>query len=133
MQKMNDSTNAKATNNLYSNMMRWQFLATLAVAVIAYLVGKEHAFLSAGAGGFCVLTGAFVASKVAARSAGNLDPSTILINLLKAEGIKLLVIALLVFLVFKLYIQLVPAALIAGLAAAALFSGAALAKINEPI
>jgi ATP synthase protein I len=53
--------------------------------------------------------------------------------MLKAEAVKILVIAVLLFLVFKLYQQLVPVALIAGLAAAALFSGAALAKVNEPI
>ncbi len=40
---------------------------------------------------------------------------------------------MLLFVSFKLYHQLVPIALIAGLAAAAVFSGAALAKTDKTI
>lgn len=130
---MNDINNGSATNNLYSNMMRWQFLATSAVAVMAYLVSGKHASFSVIAGGLSVILGALVASKVAARSEGKTDPTTILVNLLKAEAIKILIIGVVLFFTFKMYQQLVPFALIAGLAAAALFSGAALAKTKEPI
>lgn len=130
---MNDINNGLAINNLYSKMTRWQLLATLVTAVIAYLLAGLHAFMSVIAGGFSVLVGAYLASKIAARSNNKEEPSAILVNLLKAEAIKILVIAVMLFVVFKLYQQLVPVALIAGLAAAALFSGAALAKVNEPI
>ena len=130
---MNDTNNGLAINKLYSKMTQWQLLATLAAGVVAYFLGGLHAFCSVVAGGVSVLVGAFIASKVAARSNNKIEPSAILLNLLKAEAIKILVIALLLFAVFKLYQQLVPVALIAGLAAAALFSGAALAKVNEPI
>lgn len=60
----------------------------------------------------------------------NKEASAILINLLKAEATKILVIIVLLVMIFKMYTQLVPFALIAELAAAALFSGAALSKLK---
>jgi ATP synthase protein I len=55
----------------------------------------------------------------------------VLINMLKAEAVKIVLIALLLLIAFKLYKQLVPMALMAGLAASALFSGAALSKLKN--
>lgn len=133
MQNMNENNHSVATQDLYRRMTRWQTLATVATAVVAYLMGGDHALLSVLAGGCSVIIGAYVASIVAEKSNNDQQPSAILINLLKAEAIKIVVIAVLLFLIFKLYEQLVPLALIAGLASAALFSGAALAKVNKPI
>jgi ATP synthase protein I len=118
---------------VYRNMLRWQWLSTLAVAIIALLLAGIHAAVSVVLGGASVITGAYVASKVAANVAENAEASTVLINMLKAEAIKIALIALILFVVFKNYAQLVHMALIAGLAAAALFSGAALAKLKTPI
>ncbi len=121
------------TDNVFSKMLRVQIIATLAVAVIAVVISGLHAGLSALAGGGAVIISAFIASKVAERTAKNKDASAILVNLLKAEAVKILCILVLLFVTFKLYKQLVPFALIAGLAAAALFSGAALSKFKDDI
>ncbi len=115
-----------ASNSVFSNMLRWQLVATGVVALVALFIFGVHAGISAVAGGLSVVVAAFVASKIAQRS--NKEASAILINMLKAEAIKILLVVILLFITFKVYKQLVPIALIAGLAAAALFSGAAMAK-----
>ena len=120
-------------DNVFSKMLRVQIIATVAVAVIALVISGFHAGMSALAGGGTVIISAFIASKVAERTAKNKEASAILVNLLKAEAVKILCILVLLFLTFKLYKQLVPFALIAGLAAAALFSGAALSKFKDDI
>lgn len=126
---MDNSNNGLATNKVFSEMLRWQLSATSVVAVIAVLVSGLHACISVLAGGLSVVIGAFIASKIAQRH--KKDASAILINLLKAEAVKILVIVVLLFITFKVYKQLVPFALIAGLAAAALFSGAAISKLDD--
>ncbi len=115
-----------ASNSVFSSMLRWQLVATGVVALVALFIFGVHAGISAVAGGLSVVVAAFVASKIAQRS--NKEASAILINMLKAEAIKILLVVILLFITFKVYKQLVPMALIAGLAAAALFSGAAMAK-----
>jgi len=111
-------------------MLKIQLVATLAVAVVALLIAGLNASASAILGGASVLLGAIAASAIARRNANNDDATAILVNLLKAEAVKILVIIVLLVIIFKLYKQLVPFALIAGLAAAALFSGAALSKLK---
>jgi len=111
-------------------MLKIQVIATVAVAIAATLLSGLHAGVSAILGGASVVAGAYVASKVAKRGDGKTEPSAILINLLKAEAVKILVIIVALVIIFGFYKQLVPFALIAGLAAAALFSGAALSKLN---
>lgn len=118
------------TSDVFSKMLKIQVIATLAVAVIMFLFFNVHGLISATFGGASVVLGAYVASLVAKRSVNKTDASAILINLLKAEAVKILMIIVLLVIVFSFYKQLVPFALIAGLAAAALFSGAALSKLN---
>ncbi len=111
-------------------MLKIQLVATLAVALVMYFASGVPAAVSAILGGLSVVVGAYVASLVAKRGANKTDASAILINLLKAEAVKILMIIVILVIVFSFYKQLVPFALIAGLAAAALFSGAALSKLN---
>ena len=118
------------TSDVFSKMLKIQLVATLAVALVMYFVSGAHAALSAVFGGLSVVVGAYVASLVAKRGANKTEASAILINLLKAEAVKILMIIVILVIVFSCYKQLVPFALIAGLAAAALFSGAALSKLN---
>lgn len=54
-----------------------------------------------------------------------------LLSLLKAEAVKIFVIALVLLVIFKFYEELVPLALIGGLACAALISGAALRTLDQ--
>lgn len=111
-------------------MLKIQVIATAAVAVVALVLSGLYAGLSAALGGASVIIGAYAASMIARRSKNKNDPSAILINLLKAEAVKILVIIVALLIIFVVFKQLVPFALIAGLAAAALFSGAALSKLN---
>ncbi len=118
---------------MYRNMLRWQVMATLVVVAVAGLTSGISAAVSAFLGGMAVIIGAWFAAKIAARGRAKKQPTDVLLNLLKAEAVKILIIAIMLFAVFKLYQSLVPFALIAGLAAAALFSGAALAKSQTPV
>lgn len=111
-------------------MLKIQLIATVAVAIVLLIASGLHAGISAMLGGSAVLIGASFASLIARRGAKNEDPTAILVNLLKAEAVKIIMIILLLIIVFKVYMQLVPFALIAGLAATALFSGAALSKLK---
>ena len=111
-------------------MLKIQLMATVAVAAVMLVTSGLHASISAMLGGSAVLIGASVAAYIAKRGAHNEDPTAILVNLLKAEAVKIMMIIILLIIVFKVYKQLVPFALIAGLAAAALFSGAALSKLK---
>ena len=117
-------------SDVFSKILKIQLVATLMVAVIAMVISGLNAGISAVLGGACVLLGTSGAAMIAKRSANTEDSSSILVNLLKAEAVKILVIIVLLVIIFKVYKQLVPFALIAGLAAAALFSGAALSKLK---
>jgi ATP synthase protein I len=111
-------------------MLKIQLVATFSVAILALIVSGLHASVSAMLGGASVVLGACAAVAVAKRGENDKDASAILVNLLKAEATKILIIIVLLIVIFKLYKQLVPFALIAGLAAAALFSGAALGRLK---
>jgi ATP synthase protein I len=128
---METSKPGAATSSIFSKMLRSQLIATSVVSAIALVISGLHGGISALAGGMSVVIGALLASKIAQRGDRKKDASAILINLLKAEAVKILVIVVLLFITFKVYKQLVPFALIAGLAAAALFSGAAISKLDN--
>ena len=117
------------TASIFSKMLQLQLIATAVVAIASLVIAGLHASLSALLGGSAVMIGAFIAAKIAQRS--KQDATAVLINLLKAEAVKVLVIVILLFITFKVYKQLVPFALIMGLAAAALVSGAAMTKLDK--
>ena len=117
------------TAYIFSTMLRLQLIATASSSIISLLITGMHAGVSALIGGAVVMVGAFLGSKIAQRT--KQDATATLINLLKAEAVKVIVIFALLLIVFKVYRQLVPFALIAGLAAAALVSGAAMSKLDK--
>ena len=117
------------TAYIFSTMLRMQLIATASSSIISLLITGMHAGVSALIGGAVVMVGAFLGSKIAQRT--KQDATATLINLLKAEAVKVIVIFALLLIVFKVYRQLVPFALIAGLAAAALVSGAAMSKLDK--
>lgn len=117
------------TASIFGKMMHLQLIATAVVAIASLVISGLHAGVSALLGGLAVMVGAFLAAKIAQRN--KQDATAVLINLLKAEAVKVLVIFVLLLIVFKVYMQLVPFALIAGLAAAALVSGAAMSKLDK--
>ena len=122
-------TENTTTAAVFSKMLRLQLIASAVVAIASLVISGLHAGLSAVLGGGAVMLGAFVGSKIAQRN--NKDATAILVNLLKAEAIKILIIIVLLFVTYKIYKQLVPFALIAGLAAAALVSGAAMSQLDK--
>jgi ATP synthase protein I len=124
-------TENTTTASIFSKMLRLQLIATAIVAIASLVISGLHAGMSALLGGSAVMIAAFIASKIVQRN--KVDATAVLINLLKAEAIKILIIIVLLFVTYKVYKQLVPLALIVGLAAAALVSGAAMSKLDKDI
>jgi ATP synthase protein I len=108
---------------LYINMLIWQLLATCLVGVIAFLFAGKSAAISAFLGGFSVVFATGFASLIFLRNKSKHDATAVLVSLITAELVKLTFVFLFLFLVFKQYKSLVPAALIAGLIVAAVLSG----------
>ena len=131
-QKNTIKNNNISIAGLFKRTAKWQSISTLTVAFLAYWFAGLPGTISALIGGGAVLIGGFVASCVAKRSEDNTDSGAILVNMLKAEATKILIIVLLLWLGFKLVAgNIVPLALMAGLAAAALLSGVALTAQND--
>lgn len=113
----------------FKSAARWQIISTLVLALAALILAGIHAAVSVFLGGTAALIGGY-AGVVTTRNRGT-TPGGILIALLKAEAIKVAAIALVLLLVFKFYKGLVPLALISGLAAAVLISGAGLRTLGN--
>jgi ATP synthase protein I len=128
---MNDNNTGQSANNVFRGMLRSQLIATGAVTLIAYFISGIHAGISALAGGLSVFLAALVASKVAQGKSS--EAATVLMRMLKAELVKIVLIVVFLYLVFKGYKELVPGALIAGLAVAAIISGASISKQNDKL
>ena len=132
---MDKVTNIKISRAL-SKAARWQIIITVLISGVSLLVAGMNAAISAIAGGAIVIVGGFAgmlggfAGMMMARKLNGLTPSVILVSMLKAEAIKVLVIALLLLVTFKYYRGLVPLSLIGGLAGSALASGAGLRAVN---
>jgi ATP synthase protein I len=93
-------------------VLRWQLAATTALALAAGGLAGVHGAVSAIAGGLVSITAglaaAFVASRGDTKSAGGL-----VVGALRAEGVKVGLIAILLWLVLKTYPDVVVIALIA--------------------
>lgn len=93
-------------------VLKWQLLATTALALLSGLVAGWHGALSAFAGGAISITAglsaAIVASLGGARSAGS-----VVMGALRAEAVKLGIAVLLLWFVLTNYAQAVVGALIA--------------------
>jgi ATP synthase protein I len=121
---------ATTSTEIFSKMLKIQLIAVSALSVVMLLVFGVNESVSSVLGGASVILGSYLASLISKKSVNVEDASAVLVNLLKAEAVKIFTIILSLFLVFKFYALLVPFALIAGLAATAIFSGAALSKLN---
>lgn len=93
-------------------VLRWQLAATAASAAAAGWLSGVHGAVSALAGGMVSITAglaaAFVASRGDTKSAGGL-----VVGALRAEGVKIGLIAVLLWLVLKTYAEVVVIAFIA--------------------
>jgi ATP synthase protein I len=93
-------------------VLRWQLAATAALALAAGVLAGMHGALSALAGGLVSITAglaaAFVASRGDTKSAGG-----VLVGALRAEGVKIGLIAFLLYLVLHVYPEVVVIAFMA--------------------
>ena len=109
---------------------RWQIITTTFIALVAWPAFNMHAAVSVAVGGASALVGGYAAI-ASVRRGNNPSAGAILISLLKAELIRIIVIALILLAAFKFYRELVPLALIGGLAIAVLISGAGLKALGN--
>lgn len=123
---MNDTT---TINHAFGKAVRWQAILTVIIAILAYVFAGLHASLSVVAGGSAVILGGCAAMALMRKRPATAGSA--LLSLLKAEAVKIFVIALVLLVIFKFYEELVPLALIGGLACAALISGAALRTLDQ--
>ena len=119
------------TERLIIKMLAWQTLATVVVGLAAYFISGKSAATSALLGGFSVVFASAFASLVIMRNRNKQDAAAILISLILSELVKLAFVFSFLFLVLKQYKSLVPAALIAGLIAAAVLSGATVSSQQQ--
>ena len=126
---MNNKETGLTEENTFGGMLRSQLLATAAVAIIAFVISGKNASLSAIAGGLAVTLASFIASKVAVSK--RQDAASVLGSMLKAELIKIVLIVLFLYIAIIKFEDLVPWALIIGLAAAAIISGASISKRSK--
>ena len=115
----------------YKKMIVRQLIFGIITAIVLGLIFQSiHTGLSLLAGIMPVVLGVIVASPIATKRNKN-NPSSIVMNALKAEAVKILIILIMLWLEFKFYIELVPMALILGLVMAALISGLAISNIDN--
>ncbi len=119
-----------AISHALGKATRWQLLATAVAAIAAFMLAGVDAMVSAAGGGGAAILGGLAALMFLPAKAAQ-TPGTALLALLKAEAIKIGVIALVLLAIFKFYEALVPLALIGGLACAALISGAAMRSLDQ--
>ncbi len=108
----------------------WQITITALISGVSLMVVDMDAAISAVAGGAVVIVGGFAGMMMARRQNGG-TAGAILFSMLKAEVIRLLVIAILLLVTFKYYRGLFPLSLIGGLAGSALASGVGLRTVNN--
>jgi ATP synthase protein I len=114
----------------FSKAVRWQIIITVLISGVSLLVAGVFAAISALMGGATVIIGGYAALLMALRPNSG-GATSALLTLLKAEAIKVLVIAFLLLVTFKYYRELLPLFLIGGLAGSALASGAGLRAVNN--
>jgi len=115
---------------LQKDTCKWQLILNMIVAVIFGYFVNLHAACSVLLGMLVVMLGSFVGALVAQQAKSRKTPGSILMAILKGELVNIAIIASLLLLIFKLYVLLVPIALIIGLAITALMAGKAFVSTN---
>jgi len=110
--------------------LRWQIIAMMLLTLTAWVFVGVHAAASTVLGGTAVILGGYI-GVATIRNCGDVTPGIVLIVMLKAEAVRIAVIILMLMMTFKFYKELVPLALIGGLAATALISGAGLRTLGN--
>ncbi len=90
-------------------VLKWQVVVTAAIAAAGAIVAGAHGAGSAVAGGLVSMIAGLASALVAARSGGK-SAGGILVGALRAEGVKLALIVVLLWLVLATYDAIVPLA-----------------------
>ena len=116
-------------------VLRWQLIVTVAAIVLAGFIAGEHAALSAALGGAVSLCSGWASAVVAAKgkaTEGKVSAGGILVGALRAEGVKIGLIAILLWVVLASYAEVVmPAFLGTFMATILIFSMAFFVRENE--
>ncbi len=110
-------------------LIKLSTISTISALIVLGFFGL-HAGISVLSGAFVVIIGLTISTPIANKSRGTNEASSIVMDALKAEGVKILIIILLLWAIFNFYDDKVPLAIIFGLAIAAIFSGIGLTKID---
>ena len=116
---------------IYRKVVYQQLLASLIVGTLAGFIFNIHAGLSVLSGALPVIIGTVVATPIANLKKNKRSPGSIVISALKAEAVKIAVIFIALWLVYKFYVQLVPIALVIGLIMSVLISCLAISDIDN--
>ena len=100
-------------------VLRWQLLATTALALLAGALAGAHGALSAALGGAVSLCAGWASGAVAARQKAK-SAGEVLLGALQAEGVKLGLIVVLLGLVLATYNEVVVAMFLGSFVATAL-------------
>jgi F0F1-type ATP synthase assembly protein I len=95
-------------------VLRWQILATVMMALVAAAILGTHAALSAAAGGLISVIAGLAAAIIAARGARS--AGGVVLGALRAEGVKIGLAVLLLWLVLANYADVVAVVLIGAFA-----------------
>ena len=125
---------ANKKKGLFPPYVKNMLIKLSSISVISALIVSGffglHAGISVLSGAFVVIIGLIVSTPIANKSRETNKGSSIVLNALKAEGVKILIIILLLWVIFNFYEDKVPLAIVFGLAIAAIFSGIGLTKIE---
>ena len=127
------NTSGRSLSKPIRMVIRWQFLATAVLTLLAGVLAGAHGALSAALGGAVSISAGWASGMVAttgrAQSAGG-----VLVTALKAEGVKLGVIAILLGIVLSVYAEVEVTAFLGSFVATALIFSMALfvREHNQP-
>ena len=110
-------------------LIKLSSISVISALIVSGFFGL-HAGISVLSGAFVVIIGLIVSTPIANKSRETNKASSIVLDALKAEGVKILIIILLLWGIFNFYEDKVPLAIVFGLAIAAIFSGIGLTKIE---
>ena len=112
-------------------MLRKLCLTSIISALVVSVIFGLHAGISVFLGALAVIIGLVISIPIANRLRETKKASKILVNALKAEGVKILIIIFLLWLIFNFYENIVPIAIVFGLSIAAIYSGIGVTKIES--
>ena len=116
---------------VYRKVVYQQFLASLVVGILAGFIFNIHAGLSVLSGALPVIIGIVVATPIANLNKNKRSPGSIVKSALKAEAVKIAIIFIVLWLMYRFYVQLVPMALLIGLIMSVLISCLSISDIDN--